>query len=189
MNSNDEEIDYEQLLNDTSTPQIEIIQSINSSNTHKSEIKKPHLTPNIIEQSYKRKEYFKSIKDNHHQKVLQEEEKIYGKVLTFESKSFKKLKQLEREGKRYQPYSQSNQYNQSHQMKQFTLTPQQLDDIQKKNEHRQLQYQQQYKQMLKDREKQSQQKQDADNELMKSKVTQQQIDDARKRYFERISKK
>ena len=34
--------------------------------------------------------------------VLQEEEKIYGKVNTFESQSFKKMKQMEREGKRFQ---------------------------------------------------------------------------------------
>ena len=37
--------------------------------------------------------------------------------------------------------------------------------------------------------KEKQQKQDADIELITSKVTQQQIEDARKRYFERLTKK
>ena len=54
--TSEEEIDFEQLLNEQ--PQ------------HKTESKKPRATPNLIEQSHKRKEYFKTLKDHHHQKVL-----------------------------------------------------------------------------------------------------------------------
>lgn len=170
MDFNEDDIDFEQLLNQSSKKQ--------------KQESKPRLTTNIIQQSQKRKEYFKTMKEQHHQKVLKEEEKIYGKVNTFESQSFKKMKQLEREGKRFQ-YNQRDINDKQNEKETFHYTQQQYEEIQRKNYQRQRQYQQQYQQMMKERKEQQNAKMNQINDITKSKLTKEEIEEYRKRYLKR----
>ena len=125
----------------------------------------------ILSFSTKRKEYMKE-KLNQRQKQYDEEmTKKYGKGRIYESQSFKEMKQQEREGKRIQ-LKERKIYERS-------------EEKQRKEDDEKKFYQQQYEEMMKQREEQQRLSDEEVKALLKTKTSQEQITEARRKYLER----